>query len=152
MACLDRIELYQHGKPLGLRDAYELLAAKRDNFASRFATYCLLRQKGFVVHSGINYGTDFVLYRKDPDLVHAEHSVVVLDADDRNFTWRTAVGINRSCASAKKTLLIASVKKNPSSKNEEDALESFVKDYDIQLVKMTRWIPEESRQQAQGDK
>lgn len=96
---------------------------------------CLLRayselRRRWVVRSGINYGTDFVLYRASPDTEHAEYAVLVFGEQsdsDRAVSWRTLLGINRSCVGAKKRLLVATV------------------GTDVRLTEVGRWIPEAER-------
>lgn len=68
--------------------------------------YTRLRDAGWIVRSGLNYGTDFVLYRHSPETQHAEYAVRVVDAGARqDLDWRGLLGINRSCAGAKKVLI-----------------------------------------------
>lgn len=69
----------------------------------KYKTYEVLRDAGWIVRSGLNYGTDFVLYRSSPDTEHAEYAVVAMNQDGgADTTWRRLLGINRSCVGAKK--------------------------------------------------
>jgi len=51
------------------------------NFDDKYLVYKDLRDKGFVVLSGLKFGVDFAVYRKGPGLEHAPYLVDVLNAD-----------------------------------------------------------------------
>lgn len=46
-------------------------------FTSYYAAYHYFRSKGWVVKSGIKYGSDFVLYKEGPEFYHSLFSVIV---------------------------------------------------------------------------
>ncbi|XP_074594079.1 tRNA splicing endonuclease subunit 2 [Brevipalpus obovatus] len=49
----------------------------RSHFASYYAAYHYFRAKGWVVKSGIKYGSDFVAYKEGPAFFHSLFSIVV---------------------------------------------------------------------------
>lgn len=73
----------------------------------KYKTYEVLRDADWIVRSGLNYGTDFVLYKSSPDTEHAEYAVIAMDQEDigADTTWRRLLGINRSCVGAKKVYM-----------------------------------------------
>ena len=44
---------------------------------SRFTTYLHFRKVGWLPKSGLQYGSDFVLYKNHPSLVHSEYCVII---------------------------------------------------------------------------
>lgn len=99
-------------------------------FPLQYKAYAALRNAGWIVRSGLNYGTDFVLYRSSPDVEHAEFAVLVMSKRDQTTTWRGLLGVNRSCVGAKKKLLVAAV--DPDSD-------------EIRILEVERWQPEAER-------
>ncbi len=41
---------------------------------AQYIVFERLRDSGWIVRSGLNYGTDFVLYRTSPETEHAEYT------------------------------------------------------------------------------
>jgi tRNA-intron lyase len=98
-------------EPLAFESFLEAVCQDDTSRRARYKTYELLRDGGWVVRSGLNYGTDFVLYRNSPDTEHAEYAVVAIDGSagtDPDMTWRRLLGINRSCVGAKKVGILES--------------------------------------------
>lgn len=96
------------GPLVSCQDLSDRLTSIDASFPSKHTVYQRLRQSGWVVRSGLNYGTDFVLYESSPDKEHAEYAVLVLDEEDeadRRIRWRRLLGINRSCVGAKKVII-----------------------------------------------
>ena len=113
-------------------ELYKNFESKNARFSSLWQVYRRLREAGWIVRSGLNYGTDYVLYRTSPDEEHAEYAVLVLALglpEDSQISWRRVLGINRSCAGARKRLLIATV----------DAQQS------LSIIKVERWLAEADR-------
>ena len=48
-----------------------------DTFLASALVYRKARQLGWIIQSGLNYGTDYLLYRKHPELEHAPIALVV---------------------------------------------------------------------------
>lgn len=91
-----------------------------------------LRQKGWVVHGGLNYGVDFILYEGSPEEEHARYSLLMKDRND-SCSWREAVAVNRVATTARKKLVIAFVSgSDPST-------------FSAHFVQVNRWVPENDR-------
>ena len=69
-------------------------------------------QKGYRVHSGLQFGCELVLYADSPGKVHSDFCVHVPDADgaDGQLDWRTIQTLVRSMPDLRKTLIIAHVR------------------------------------------
>mmetsp|Transcript_3667 Transcript_3667/g.14764 ORF Transcript_3667/g.14764 Transcript_3667/m.14764 type:complete len:291 (+) Transcript_3667:365-1237(+) len=51
-------------------------------FVPRLASYVHFRNNGWLPKSGLQYGSDFVLYRNVPSLVHSDYCVILQPASD----------------------------------------------------------------------
>ena len=52
------------------------------DFVPRLASFVHFRKAGWLLKSGLQYGSDFVLYRNVPSLVHSDHCVVIQPSSD----------------------------------------------------------------------
>lgn len=61
-----------------------LSTAVNECFITKYAAYFYFRSKGFVVKNGTKFGSDFVLYSRNPMFVHSTYSVLLVKrpADD----------------------------------------------------------------------
>ncbi|KAJ1397734.1 hypothetical protein B484DRAFT_406883 [Ochromonadaceae sp. CCMP2298] len=50
------------------------------SFLAHYCTYAHFRDLGYVIRSGVNFGTDLCLYRTLPSLCHSEMCVTIVDA------------------------------------------------------------------------
>ncbi|KAJ3285538.1 tRNA splicing endonuclease subunit sen2 [Borealophlyctis nickersoniae] len=90
-------------------------------FAICYAAYHYYRSQGWVVKSGIKFGTDFVLYNKGPIFRHSDYAVVVipsvgekesstLEPEDASApSWLWVLSVNRVCAQVNKRVLFCHV-------------------------------------------
>lgn len=60
------------------------------------------KEDGFIVHSGLKYGTDFLLYTDNINKVHSKYAVVL----NRNYTYLNILAIQRVCTSNRKILIL----------------------------------------------
>lgn len=75
----------------------ESLKDKRSILQRRF------KEEGFVVNDGLKYGVDLLLYTDQPSKVHSKYGVLI----DRDHTFLDLIGVQRTCSSAGKTLVVA---------------------------------------------
>eukprot|EP00804_Cyclotella_cryptica_P014968 CCRYP_000582-RA/>CCRYP_000582-RA protein AED:0.03 eAED:0.03 QI:89/1/1/1/0/0.33/3/2671/166 len=66
-------------------------------------------QKGYRVHSGLQFGCELVLYADSPGRVHSDFCVVVVGPEER-FDWRRIQTLVRSMPNLHKTLIVANVR------------------------------------------
>ncbi|KAJ1726242.1 tRNA splicing endonuclease subunit sen2, partial [Coemansia biformis] len=126
-----------------------------------YAAYYYYRAKGWVVRSGIKFGTDFLLYgRGGPARSHSQYSVVVRrlsgDADDGeelpheqphlSRSWQYMAALSRVCTQTRKSLIMCSVRPPPPPGEMPDAagdtglsLPPDLSQYEIQEVLVERF-------------
>lgn len=129
--------------------------SKNVDFLNLFKGYSHLRSKNWVVVKGgsqSRYSVDFVAYRHHPSLVHSEYAVIVLSGEDENRNarlrvWSDLYSSLRVCGSVAKTLLVLYVSKNGDADAYPSCLEHFVVEERI----ITRWNPEQSRENQKND-
>ncbi|NON62203.1 tRNA-intron lyase [Acidianus sp. RZ1] len=83
---------------------YAKLAIPR--FDILFTVYNDLREKGFVVRSGIKFGADFAIYTLGPGMEHAPYVVICLDANS-SITANQLMSFGRVSHSTRKKLILA---------------------------------------------
>lgn len=89
----------------------------RLDFAHEYAVYHYFKSRGWIIRTGEILGANFLLYRDDPELCHAEYAVVidvctigsVVTTAKSQLDWITLFGLDRVVHSANKKLLIASL-------------------------------------------
>ncbi|GKY92625.1 hypothetical protein MPSEU_000232600 [Mayamaea pseudoterrestris] len=84
------------------------------------------QRKGYRVHSGLQFGCEFVLYADDPSKVHSDFCVHVVN-ENGILDWRRIQVLARSMPSLHKTLILAYIKKttadataNANNNNDDD--------------------------------
>ena len=75
-------------------------------FDATLAVYAHFRDKKWIVKDGLQFGADFVLYRRSPDVFHAEYCVVVAERDEI-VPWRRCKANARLSSDVRKHLCIA---------------------------------------------
>ena len=68
------------------------------------------QNKGYRVHSGLQFGVELVLYSDIPSKVHSDFCVHVPQDNVGKLDWRMIQTLVRSMPSIKKTLIVAHVK------------------------------------------
>ncbi|XP_022732203.1 tRNA-splicing endonuclease subunit Sen2-1-like [Durio zibethinus] len=121
--------------------------SKKVVFPVSFKAYSHLRHKNWIVRSGLQYGVDFVAYRHHPALVHSEYAVLAVsegnnDQNGRLRGWSDVHCTVRLCGSVAKTLLIVIVNNNSQCAISPSCLEH----YTVEERTITRWNPEQSRE------
>ncbi|TQD74033.1 hypothetical protein C1H46_040436 [Malus baccata] len=111
-----------------------------------------LRTKNWVVRPGHQYGVDFVAYRHHPSLVHSEYAVLVssegdAEANGRLKVWSDVHCTLRLCLGVVKTLLVLTISKN----GDDAASPSCLANYTVEERTVTRWSPEQSREENTTD-
>jgi tRNA-intron lyase len=123
-----------------LNDLWVKFCENQKKFPQMYSAYHYYRMQGFVVKYGINYGCDYVLYRKGPVF---DHSVVGIIVADDSINMLDVVGSVRVLAGAKKKLIVCKVKVENKSTN---SIFSSIENSEIEEIYLGRWIPEKSRE------
>lgn len=132
-----------------------------DPFLTSYVVYHHFRSLGWVVRSGVKFGTDYLLYNRGPVFSHAEFAVIVVPAyehpywsetqerrdyvahkQDRSWWWLHCV--NRVQAHVKKTLVICYVEVPPPSSSYDD-VGAMLGRYRVREFLLRRWIANRSR-------
>ncbi len=74
------IEVYHRGEPLGSGAFRELIRDMYPSLDLKYMVYKDLRDRGFVVISGLKFGVDFAVYKRGPGIEHAPYLVDVIEA------------------------------------------------------------------------
>ncbi len=73
----------EKGRELGKDELLKLFEEKYENFREAYMVYKDLRNKGYVVKSGMKYGVTFLVYEYGPGIDHAPFLVHVLPFSGR---------------------------------------------------------------------
>lgn len=132
-----------------------------DPFLVSYAVYHHFRSLGWVVRSGVKFGTDYLLYNRGPVFSHAEFAVIIVPSyehpywtetqerrdhvaqkQDRSWWWLHCV--NRVQAQVKKSLVIVYVQVPPPTASFDD-IGAVLGRYRVREFLLRRWIPNRSR-------
>lgn len=78
------------------------------------------QNKGYRVHSGLQFGVELVLYSDIPSKVHSDFCVHVPQDNNGKLDWRMIQILVRSMPSLKKTLIVAHVKEEKIDGSDSD--------------------------------
>jgi tRNA-splicing endonuclease subunit Sen2 len=132
-----------------------------DPFALSYVVYHHFRSLGWVVRSGVKFGTDYLLYNRGPVFSHAEFAVVILPSyshsywseteERREYTttqqarsWWWLHCVNRVQAQVKKSLVLCYVEVPPPATSSDD-IGALLGRYKVREFLLRRWIPNRSR-------
>ncbi|KAI8821735.1 uncharacterized protein EV422DRAFT_526711 [Fimicolochytrium jonesii] len=133
------------------------------DFALTYTAYHHYKSRGWVVKSGIKFGTHFVLYRRGPIFRHAEYAVVVVPTllthdhttpPDTSCvpqpvvpqtTWRQTLTLSRVLAQVNKSVLLCYVGVPADMRAEDLGDPSVVRRLSVWDVAMRRWVPSRTR-------
>ena len=94
------------GEPVKLETLISLASSHFENFAVAYAVYKDLRDHGYVVKSGLKFGTTFAVYKFGPGIDHAPFLVHVLNYSSR-LDPLEIIRAGRLSHSVRKRLLLA---------------------------------------------
>lgn len=77
-----------------------------DKFDKLYEVYAHMRRKGYVVKCGLQFGTDYLLYRGSPDDFHAEYCCLVVDGE---VEWRVIKTLARLAQDVRKRLVLCDI-------------------------------------------
>ncbi|ETN44490.1 tRNA-intron endonuclease [Cyphellophora europaea CBS 101466] len=137
-----------------------------DPFMLSYVAYHHYRSAGWVVRSGIKFGTDYLLYNRGPAFSHAEFSITILPsyshaywrstqahkdyvAEKTKKTWWWLHGVNRVQAQVHKQLIICYVDVPPPFRGEDKGRDTDIglelSRYKVRDVAIKRWTPNRTR-------
>lgn len=132
-----------------------------DPFLISYAVYHHFRSLGWVVRSGVKFGTDYLLYNRGPVFSHAEFAVVIVPsfehpywsetrerinyvAQKQDRTWWWLHCVNRVQAHVRKSLVVVYVDVPPPASSYNDIGE-VLGQYRVREFLLRRWIPNRMR-------
>lgn len=131
-----------------------------DPFLLSYVIYHHFRSLGWVVRSGVKFGTEYLLYNRGPVFSHAEYAVIIVPsyghgywseteerrehaARQQSRSWWWLHCVNRVQAQVKKSLVICYVEVPPPSNI--DDIGALLGRYRVREFVLRRWIPNRSR-------
>lgn len=131
-----------------------------DPFLLSYVVYHHFRSHGWVVRSGVKFGTDYLLYNRGPVFSHAEYAVIIVPsyghgywsgteelrehaAKQQSRSWWWLHCVNRVQAQVKKSLVICYVEV-PAPSNIDD-IGALLGRYRLREFVLRRWVPNRSR-------
>ncbi|KAJ2079922.1 tRNA splicing endonuclease subunit sen2 [Coemansia sp. RSA 988] len=150
IGCLDVLDASHEDRCLTHAELYALLCTchKSDDFELKYAAYYYYRAKGWVVRSGLKFGSDFLLYGKGgPARSHSQYSVIVRrpeqqklnDTMDLEDSWQYMFALSRVCTQVRKSLIVCYV--NPPESNHQANILPALEQYEIQEYLFKRFNP-----------
>ncbi|XP_046652091.1 tRNA-splicing endonuclease subunit Sen2-like isoform X1 [Daphnia pulicaria] len=127
---------------LNLDEIWKLFKKSTSNFLPRYLSYQHFRMAGWVVRSGIKFGTDFILYKQGPEFHHATYSVLVGNLNtviETTDSWVQLATANRITESVSKELLLCNavlIQAEPDFSSPA-CIEQFL----LNVVVLKRWVP-----------
>lgn len=103
--------IYNNKEKLSYDKLYQLGSSQIPRFQILYKVYEDLREKGFVVRSGIKYGADFAVYTIGPGIEHAPYLVIALDENSKISPYEI-LGFGRVSHSTRKELILGIVNLN----------------------------------------
>ncbi|MCH4814620.1 MAG: tRNA-intron lyase [Saccharolobus sp.] len=104
----------KNGEILEYEKLYEYSSKIINKFDIMYRVYEDLREKGFIVRSGVKYGADFAVYTLGPGLEHAPYVVIAVDIDEE-ITPHELLSFGRVSHSTRKRLVLALVDRKSES-------------------------------------
>ncbi|XP_047502365.1 tRNA-splicing endonuclease subunit Sen2-like isoform X2 [Penaeus chinensis] len=130
-------------------------------FPIRYAVYHHYRTKGWVVKSGLKFGTDWVLYPVGPPFYHAQYTVLIqcvwsdtLLRDDsiswREFSWINIAATERLNSHVAKAPLICLVLRPRGLTDSQLERPQCLHQLSIQELLLSRWLPSAQDQEEEA--
>ncbi|OQS00545.1 hypothetical protein ACHHYP_03397 [Achlya hypogyna] len=118
--------------------AYELFHRSDPDFAVRYALYHHYRSAGWIVQSGLAYGTLYALYRESPDVVHSEY-LVYLDPANKPMSWNSMQVLTRLSEDVKKTILLCQLHDTTTAPTKSTTITSLHGSFGLTEVMFRYW-------------
>lgn len=81
---------------------------KELNFDNSYKIYCDLKKRGLIAKTGFKFGTDLRVYTRNPDEIHAEYLIHIIDKD-KKIVWSEMSRAIRLAHSVNKEIIFACV-------------------------------------------
>ncbi|CEJ60332.1 hypothetical protein PMG11_08909 [Penicillium brasilianum] len=132
-----------------------------DPFMISYVVYHHFRSLGWVVRSGVKFGTDYLLYNRGPVFSHAEFAVIIIPSYSHPYwseskerrvyatnkqarSWWWLHCVNRVQAQVKKSLVVCYVEVPPPVRSSAD-IGAEIGRYQVREFILRRWVPNRTR-------
>ncbi|KAJ5442055.1 tRNA-splicing endonuclease [Penicillium cf. griseofulvum] len=132
-----------------------------DPFMISYTVYHHFRSLGWVIRSGVKFGTDYLLYNRGPVFSHAEFAVIIIPSyshpywseteERKNYTaekqarsWWWMHCVSRVQAQVLKSLVVCYVEVPPPAASIDD-IGALFGQYKVREFLIKRWIPNRTR-------
>lgn len=148
LQCLVMHRNTMKGETMGIEECWMKFVQEREQYATSYVAYSHFRSKGWLPKSGIQYGSDLVLYRNHPSVAHSEYAVIVLPMSEelgapagrKAFTtWNDLQTLSRLSVQVKKGLLVLYVHVE---KGTDCSTPSCLEKFSVQELQLSRWNSE----------
>ncbi len=95
-----------NGKEMGIEGLMKNAEKTYHRFKEKYMVYKDLREKGYIVLSGLKFGVDFAVYEKGPGLEHAPYLIDVVISNDK-ISGDELVRAGRLATTVRKRFIIA---------------------------------------------
>jgi len=76
------LKVISNGKEMSIKEFREYCEKLMENFNMLYMVYKDLRDRGYIVRSGMKFGCDFAVYEKGPGIDHAPYLIHVVKVDE----------------------------------------------------------------------
>lgn len=148
LQCLEMHRGTMEGEPMSNEECWKEFVQQRENYVTSYVAYSHFRSKGWLPKSGIQYGSDLVLYRNHPSVAHSEYAVIVMPMSEELAsstgrkifaTWNDLQTLSRLSVQVKKGLLVLYVHVE---KGTDCSTPSCLGRFSVQELEVSRWSSE----------
>jgi tRNA-intron endonuclease len=100
------LEVYEGGVKLSFSELFTRGARSNSRLEQLYRVYMDLRKRGFVVTSGIKFGSDFAVYKYGPGIDHAPFIVQVMQ-ENETISAAELVRAGRLATTVRKNFIVA---------------------------------------------
>eukprot|EP00794_Sanderia_malayensis_P011996 gene11996-13234_t len=137
-----------------ISDLWKQFRILKPRFVESYTVYHYFRSKGWIVRDGIEYGSDFLLYKDGMPFYHSSYAVFSYLVDKSEignssnslpWTFPYLTCINRVAEHVVKEVLLCFVIKPDDFDDEELNSQKCLLKLTVQEILLRRWIPEKHR-------
>ncbi|KAL0022657.1 hypothetical protein WJX79_005045 [Trebouxia sp. C0005] len=158
---VENIQFFANTGPCSLESLWHSFVHGNEGFVHSYVAYHHFRSKGWIPRSGLQYGTDLVLYKQHPSLVHSTLCILIMpvifskedaeqsttsnpgllvDGQYGNLSWHDVEGINRLCVRVGKRLMLLYVQ--PQCADLDLTTPACLDNFAVAEHMVERWVPE----------
>ncbi|KAL0043737.1 hypothetical protein WJX82_004457 [Trebouxia sp. C0006] len=160
---LGNIQFLADTGPCSLESLWHSFVHRNEGFVHSYIAYYHFRSKGWIPRSGLQYGTDLVLYKQHPSLVHSTLCVIIVPmmfskecaeqsptsnpglmvgGHSGSLSWHDVEGLNRLCVRVGKRLMLLHIQ--PQCADLDLTTPACLGNFAVAEHMVERWVPEAS--------